>query len=215
MERAWCDLPVLQLHSGICFKAAQLNKPKLQPKKTQIQAKQNASREENGRRVWSVLDTAAARSRGMLEHFVGSGLSEAAAAAALVPCPELGMCCAHSAGSGAGHTGGSCWQQEELEGREARTKSSPCPGTPQLLSCSARRAQSCSERPGLQEWWESSHSSMWSPAVAAGGFHRKEQARGSESMFCFSGPGTQTSHEGQSTGCVLLGHLKSCHNEQF
>lgn len=73
--------PALQLHSGICFKATQLNKPKQQPK-SQTQTLENASWGENGRRVWSVLvdPTGAEQCWSIL---LDLGTSEAAAAALL------------------------------------------------------------------------------------------------------------------------------------
>lgn len=62
---------------------------------------------------------------------------------------------------------------------------------------------------------KASLSFTWSPPVAAGGFHRKKWACGSESMLPFSGAQMQTTHEMQSTGCVLPGHLKLCDSDQL
>lgn len=81
-------------------------------------------------------------------------LGSSEAAAALLPCPELGMCSGHSAGSGAGHRGGSCWQQQELEGEGGQDKvlSLPWHSSAALLLCQ-EGPELLRSALGLQEWW--------------------------------------------------------------
>lgn len=117
--------PVLQLHSGICFKAT-LNQTKTTAKKPTT----------NPRKC-----------------FMGRAWEESVVCARGPDCCEeqssAGAFCWIWASVGQQHSSPALpgagdvlcrlwgWEQEELVGEEVRTKSSPCPGTPQLLSCSA------------------------------------------------------------------------------
>lgn len=162
--------PVLQLHSRICFEAAQLNKPKQQPKNPNTKPTKCFTVRKWDQSVVCACGHNCCEEQRNVGAFCWVWAS---VRQQQLSCPAQSWECAVAAVQALRHRGGSCWEQEELvgEGGEDKVLSLPWHSSAALLLCQVPPPRAAWRMVGPGE---ASHSFVWSPPVAAGGFHRKE-----------------------------------------